>query len=62
MFERLRVALSRTSVDPNHSTDEEVYVPYGVGEHYDPDYVNGPDEPEDFDEVGDIPDSEVEGK
>lgn len=62
MFERLRVALSTTSVDPNHSENDEVYVPFDVSEHYDPDYVNGPDEPEDFDEVTDIPDSEVEGK
>lgn len=62
MFDRLRVALSRPAVDPAHSEDDELYVPHDVDDNFDPDYEPGEDDPGDFDEVKDIPDSEVEGK
>ena len=62
MLDRLKAALSKTTVDPNHSTDEEVYVPFGVTEFYDPGYEPGDDDPGDFEEMEDVPDSEVEGK
>ena len=59
-MERLRVALSRPAVDPNHSEDEEVYVPFDADDNFDPDYVPSEDEPGDFEEVGDIPDEAVQ--
>ncbi len=60
MLERLRIALSKTDVDPNHSEADEIYVPFGVTDHFDPDYVPGPDDPGDFDEHTHVPDEEVQ--
>lgn len=61
MIERIK-AIFAENVDPNHSEDGEIYVPFDVSVDYDPDYENDIDDPEDFEELGDIPSEEVEGK